>query len=89
MSRKSETVLPFVDSFGMTFPVALDRDGQVSTLYRVRGLPTTFFIDADGIVRQAHRGTIRSSTQLNELLEYDSAGGGRRVGLAEPARARR
>ena len=36
---------------GVTFPLPLDRRQDVGDLYLVRSLPTTFFIDAEGIIR--------------------------------------
>lgn len=35
----------------LTFPTALDRDGGASRLYRVQALPTTYFIDRSGVIR--------------------------------------
>ncbi|MFA5872865.1 MAG: TlpA disulfide reductase family protein [Anaerolineales bacterium] len=35
----------------MTFPILLDRDGSVSALYQLKGLPTTFFVNREGIIR--------------------------------------
>lgn len=43
-----ETVASFVDEFGYTFPILLDRTGQVAANYNVRGIPTTYFITPDG-----------------------------------------
>lgn len=69
------TVTQYVDAMGITFPVVLDRDGLASLAYRVRALPTTFFIDADGIVVRAHRGAILSRPQLRPMLDEIMAGG--------------
>lgn len=41
----------FVRELGLTFPIVLDSRGSVSQLYRVRALPTTFFIGRDGMIR--------------------------------------
>jgi peroxiredoxin len=46
-----EAVQKFADDFGMTHPVLLDTDGEVSKLYQVFAIPTELFIDADGIIR--------------------------------------
>ncbi|MFQ5595328.1 MAG: redoxin domain-containing protein, partial [Anaerolineae bacterium] len=51
-----ELVTPYIAEMGLTFPVALDRAGAVATAYRVTGLPTTVFVDANGIVTDIHRG---------------------------------
>lgn len=34
----------------LTFPVLFDRDGTISQLYQANSLPTTFFIDHNGII---------------------------------------
>ena len=45
----------FVDDFGITFPVLLDRNGQVASTWRIggpnNGVPSTYFIDSNGIVQ--------------------------------------
>ena len=50
-NESAEIVQRFVDDFGMTHPVLLDRDGGVMELYQVFAIPTELFIDADGIIR--------------------------------------
>jgi cytochrome c biogenesis protein CcmG, thiol:disulfide interchange protein DsbE len=40
----------FLDARGVTYPVGRDEGGQVAQAYHVTGLPTTFFIRADGRV---------------------------------------
>jgi cytochrome c biogenesis protein CcmG, thiol:disulfide interchange protein DsbE len=42
----------FVAERGLTFPILLDTTGQVTTAYQVRSLPTSFFVDRDGIIRE-------------------------------------
>ena len=42
----------FVAERGLTFPILLDTQGQVSSTYQVRSLPTSFFVDRDGIIRE-------------------------------------
>jgi peroxiredoxin len=52
-SQDSETAArAFVQEFGLTFPIVLDRDGAASARYELMGLPSTYFIDRDGIIRQ-------------------------------------
>lgn len=51
-------VTRFIDDFGLTFPVVLDRDGAVREHYGVIGLPATFFIDAEGILRGRNFGPV-------------------------------
>lgn len=42
----------FVADYGLTFPVLLDLDARVATMYRVHSLPTTFFIGPDGVIQE-------------------------------------
>lgn len=49
--REEEPVVrEFIDRLGVTYPVALDRNGTVTNLYNVRGFPTTVIIDRSGNV---------------------------------------
>ena len=67
------TVESFVKELNLTFPVALDPDGQVSDLsYQARGIPTTIFVDANGVVAARHVGPLDETTidnYLTPLLE--------------------
>lgn len=67
-----ELVNPYVEQMGLTFPVALDRAGAVATAYRVTGLPTTVFVDSNGVVTDIHRGALVESVlqqYLDDLLK--------------------
>ncbi len=63
----------FVQDFGLTFTIPLDRDGTVARQYLLRALPSTFFVGPDGVIRKVVIGgpmseaTIRST--VSELLE--------------------
>ncbi len=46
-----EAVIAFTEELDLTFPMALDRDGELAQVFGLIGLPGTFFIDADGILR--------------------------------------
>lgn len=46
------------NKFGLTYPMPLDLDGAVASLYQVRGTPTTIFIDAEGVIRARHVGPL-------------------------------
>lgn len=63
----------FAESYGLRFPIGFDFDGEVERLYELRALPTTFFIDAEGVVqRVVIGGPMRPSTiraQAEALLE--------------------
>ncbi len=46
-----ETVREFLTRHGVTYINVLDTHGKVFVLYRLTGLPTSFFIDEEGIIR--------------------------------------
>ena len=63
-----DTVTGFLGDHEFTFPVLLDPDGVVMSSYEIRGLPTSFFIDRDGIVRGVWSGQL-SPSQLKKLAD--------------------
>ncbi len=46
-----EVVQPFVDEFGLTFPVWLDEEYEAERLFKTMNLPSSYVIDRDGTVR--------------------------------------
>lgn len=54
----SVDVKPFVEANRMTFPIAYDRSGRASSRYRVQSIPTTLFVNAEGIVMTRHTGAL-------------------------------
>jgi peroxiredoxin len=61
-------VQAFASQFGITYPIPLDQNADASRLYRVRSLPTTFFIDRSGVIRQMQIGPVTEAT-LAQLLK--------------------
>ena len=69
-NQDSEKDIPlFVDEFGLTFPILLDRDGSVSALYQLRGLPTTYFVNREGIIRTMVVGGPMNETFIRSKIE--------------------
>lgn len=63
-----ETITKFVKEIKITFPIALDRDFKVTKEFGVLALPTTFFIDRRGVIRDRYRGEIAEETLFSRLL---------------------
>lgn len=60
----------FVQEFQLTYPIPLDRDGSISNrLYQIRGLPTTFFVNREGIIRTVLVGRPMSETFIRSKIE--------------------
>lgn len=49
--RSEADIQAFVDQYGITYPIALDIDGQVASDYNIHPIPTSKFVDAHGHVR--------------------------------------
>ncbi len=58
----------FVNERGLTFSILYDHDGGVSRNYQVSALPTTFFLDKEGIIRKVvYGGPLSESLLLSEV----------------------
>jgi cytochrome c biogenesis protein CcmG/thiol:disulfide interchange protein DsbE len=58
----------FADRFGLTFPVLLDLKGDVARRYELRALPSTFFIDKDGVIRKVVIGGPMSESTIRAII---------------------
>ena len=71
------TAASFAKEFGLTFPVLLDSRGDVSEIYKVRGFPTSFFVDVDGVIRYLFTGPMTGGlieSKLEKILPDKAAG---------------
>lgn len=62
VQEKPDTVRKFAEKEQLPFTVLLDETGLVATYYRVTAYPTTFFVDANGVVQSWQRGTLTKTT---------------------------
>jgi len=62
-------VQTFLDSRSLTFPALLDSDGAVANTYQVPTYPTTFFINADGIIKGIKTGHFTSQVDIENILK--------------------
>jgi cytochrome c biogenesis protein CcmG/thiol:disulfide interchange protein DsbE len=53
-----------IQNFNLSYPILLDESRHVSELYEMRGIPTSYFIDPQGVIRRIQIGEI-----LPEYLE--------------------
>lgn len=61
------TVRAYADRLGLTFVLVRDADTQVSRRYRVEALPTTYFIDREGIIREHVLGQMNTAVLRQRL----------------------
>ncbi|RKD25003.1 cytochrome C biogenesis protein [Ammoniphilus oxalaticus] len=50
--RQPERIPRFIEEFGMTFPIVLDEQSNVSDRYQVSSIPTSFILDSQGVIQQ-------------------------------------
>jgi peroxiredoxin len=62
------TVKEFMDEAGFAFPVLLDSNQDVSLKYNIRSIPSTFFIDASGVIQDIKIGAFLDETQVEDRL---------------------
>lgn len=66
----------FVRQYGLTFPVALDRRGLVANRYLLRALPSTYFVDREGVIRKVIVGGPMSEATIRTTVEEILGEGG-------------
>jgi len=63
-----QAVRGYGQELGLSFPLLLDPVEVVQRLYRIRGYPSSLFIDRQGVVRVVHIG-LWTGAQLGRALE--------------------
>jgi peroxiredoxin len=61
-------VQEFLQKRNLSLPVLLDTQNNVAEQYGVQYLPTTFFIDKDGIIQEKIVGAFKNKTQIETRL---------------------
>ncbi len=73
--QESKSIIQnYADDFGMKFPIAIDHNGEVAKRYRLLGLPMTFFIDRQGVVRSVFAGPFLEQSQGTNVQGAIAAG---------------
>lgn len=68
---KRETEKTAIDSINknnFSFPIYYDKDLAVSNEYKIYSIPTTFFVDSKGTIKEIHQGLLSKDT-LEEILK--------------------
>ena len=69
---KPTVVEGFVAKLGITMPILNDESNIIGTKYGLTGLPETFIIDKQGVIREKHIGPAEwdSPEVVNMLMKY-------------------
>lgn len=62
------TVDDYIKEGGYSFPVVLDKEGEIAITYLVSAFPTSFFIDKEGILLGGVPGMM-TYAQMNQILD--------------------
>ena len=62
------TVKQFLQTYNLTLPVLIDIQGNSAHQYNIMSIPTSFFIDSDGIIRQKIIGAFPNKGAIEQHL---------------------
>ena len=65
----ASNIAPFIDEYDLTFPILLDTNNSVGSAYQLRSLPSSFFIDRDGIISEVVIGGPMAEALLRTRVE--------------------
>ncbi len=70
----AQVVKIYAKQFGVDFPIYLDRDQRMGTMLHLVGLPSSFFIDQNGVVRDAVDGEMTYQIMSNKAQRLVAGG---------------
>ena len=62
-------VAEHIRTHGHTFEVVMDHNNKVANMYGVVGLPASFLIDPQGIVRERISGSLLTESRIEEMVQ--------------------
>lgn len=65
--ESQDKAVGILDELGAGYPAVLDASGAVADHYRVAGMPSTFFVDKDGVLRAMKTGRV-TEEELGKFL---------------------
>lgn len=68
VSESQSGVQDFIDYYGYSMTVLLDTAGSVSAQYDITGIPTTYFVDEDGIIQKRIVGAFPDKESIEQYL---------------------
>jgi len=68
IGESSSKAREFMQNHNLSFTVLLDTKQAIAQKYNITGIPTTFFIDKDGIIQGKVIGAFQNKTQIEDGL---------------------
>jgi thiol-disulfide isomerase/thioredoxin len=69
LEERPEDVALFKEKFDWEFPLVLNQNGDLTEIYQPLGLPTSWFIDAEGVIQYVHTGPITSEMLVQVITD--------------------
>lgn len=69
ISEQNTTVKAYAERVGLTFPLGADPDSVVADTYAVSAIPSHFFIDSSGVIRDIRMGALSPETMDSILTK--------------------
>jgi len=66
-----ENVVDFIADYGLTFPILMDRDSEVSDKYKVQAYPTSYMIDSKGRISFVAPGAMNHDIMSREVKNME------------------
>ena len=63
------TVQGYVQRTGLTYTIGLDQTTEIAARYRIVGIPTHFFVDRDGVLREWRIGSMSKKTMEKNVAK--------------------
>ncbi len=68
LGETAPAVRKFMEVNRLSFTVLLDSEGKVGVMYNAQYIPTTYFIDNDGIIRNVKTGAFTRKSDIDRVL---------------------
>ncbi len=59
----------YLERYDITYPNGPDMGTEISQAFRIQGVPETYFLDRDGVVKHVQLGPFRSTEQIMAIIE--------------------
>jgi peroxiredoxin len=76
LGEDPDTVRGYANRTHLNYPMGIDQTTEIAALYRIVGIPTHFFIDRDGILREIRIGGLSKGVmekKVRELMATETA----------------
>lgn len=69
--QNTKNISNFISKYRLTFPVVLDKQGDISNVFQVINIPTSYFIDTKGVIQEKMVGGMNKDTMYNLISKLN------------------